>query len=138
MTKFAYLALVAVVGVCLALSAPTVKAQRYQQNANNGEVGAAPQCPYGYFDYPPYDCAPQGYYGPEWFKDGTFIGAGPWFHGATDFKGKVDPRFDPQEGYKGPLPRRGDQAEPEHKPGKVDHFKGTETRDGRGHVETKK
>ena len=136
MSKFNF-ALIAVVGLCFLVSPPNIKAQTYHSGAN-GEVGAAPQCPYGYFDYPPYDCAPQGYYGSEWFKDGAFIGAGPWFHGPEKFQGKVDRRFDPQEGYKGPLPKRGDQAEPEHKPGKVDHFKGTETRDGRGHVESKK
>ena len=106
---------------------PKAKAQTYQGGT---EVGAAPQCPYGYFDYPPYDCAPEGYYGSEWFKDGTFIGGGPWFHGPQDFKGKVDSQYDPQEG-RGQLPKRGDQADPSHKPGKVDHFKGTETRDGR-------
>src|ERR1700686_1741280 len=27
-------------------------------------IGAAPVCPYGYFDYEPYDCAPYGYNGP--------------------------------------------------------------------------
>jgi hypothetical protein len=26
-------------------------------------IGVAPSCPYGYFDYPPYECAPYGYYG---------------------------------------------------------------------------
>jgi len=31
-------------------------------------------------DYP-YACAPYGYYGPEWFSGGIFIGAGPWYHG---------------------------------------------------------
>ena len=30
-------------------------------------IGVAPVCPYGYFDYSPYDCAPYGYYGPDWF-----------------------------------------------------------------------
>jgi hypothetical protein len=40
-------------------------------------IGAAPVCPYGYFDYAPYNCAPYGYYGPEWFTGGVFIGAGP-------------------------------------------------------------
>ena len=44
-------------------------------------IGPAPICPYGYFDYAPYDCAPYGYYGPDWFLGGVFIGAGPWFHG---------------------------------------------------------
>jgi len=24
-------------------------------------IGPPPVCPYGYFDYPPYDCAPYGY-----------------------------------------------------------------------------
>jgi hypothetical protein len=24
-------------------------------------IGVAPVCPYGYFDYTPYDCAPYGY-----------------------------------------------------------------------------
>ena len=44
-------------------------------------LGPAPVCPYGYFDYAPYDCAPYGYYGPDWFDDGIFIGAGPGFMG---------------------------------------------------------
>ena len=30
-------------------------------------IGVAPVCPYGYFDFAPYDCAPYGYYGPDWF-----------------------------------------------------------------------
>jgi hypothetical protein len=44
-------------------------------------VGPAPVCPYGYYDYYPYTCAPYGFYGPEWFSGGVFIGAGPWYHG---------------------------------------------------------
>src|SRR5208282_5805059 len=43
--------------------------------------GAAPACVYGYYPYAPYACAPYGYYGPDWFAGGVFIGAGPWFHG---------------------------------------------------------
>jgi hypothetical protein len=46
-----------------------------------GYVGPAPVCPYGYYDYYPYACAPYGYYGPEWFSGGVFIGVGPWGHG---------------------------------------------------------
>jgi len=42
-----------------------------------------PYCPYGYYDYAPYSCSPYGYYGPDWFNGGVFIGAGPWFHGRT-------------------------------------------------------
>src|SRR5208337_2755818 len=30
-------------------------------------AGPPPVCPYGYFSYYPYDCAPYGYYGPGWF-----------------------------------------------------------------------
>ena len=46
-----------------------------------GGYGAAPVCAYGYYGYYPYDCAPYGYYGPDYFVGGVFIGAGPWFHG---------------------------------------------------------
>jgi hypothetical protein len=88
--------------------------------------GPAPVCPYGYFDYPPYNCAPYGYYGPDWFNGGVFIGAGPWFHGPHGFYGHVDNRYDPNHGYHGPLPERG--AAP------FQHFQGNEARDGQGHV----
>jgi hypothetical protein len=43
--------------------------------------GPPPVCTYGYYDNYPYDCAPYGYWGPDYFVDGIFIGAGPWFHG---------------------------------------------------------
>jgi len=66
-------------------------------------VGVAPVCPYGYFDYAPYDCSPYGYYGPDWFVGGVFLGAGPWFHGHHGFYGHVDNRFDPHHGYAGPV-----------------------------------
>src|SRR6201996_1510003 len=89
-------------------------------------IGAPPICPYGYFDYPPYDCAPYGYYGPDWFTGGVFIGAGPWFHGPHGFYGHVDNRYDPHYGYHGPMPSRG--AVP------FNHFQPNEARDGQGHV----
>src|SRR5580700_6544436 len=66
-------------------------------------IGVAPVCPYGYFDYAPYGCAPYGYHGPDWLFDGVFIGVGPWFHGPAGFHGHVDNRFDPHYGYRGPL-----------------------------------
>jgi hypothetical protein len=44
-------------------------------------VGAAPACAYGYYGYYPYACAPYGYYGANYFVNGVFIGAGPWYHG---------------------------------------------------------
>src|SRR5487761_372361 len=46
-----------------------------------GGYVAAPDCPYGYFDYYPYACAPYGYYAPRFFVRGAFIGAGPWYGG---------------------------------------------------------
>lgn len=46
-----------------------------------GYVAGPPVCSYGYYDYYPYACAPYGYYGPNWFVNGIFIGAGPWYHG---------------------------------------------------------
>ncbi|MGC0774126.1 MAG: hypothetical protein WB543_14430, partial [Candidatus Acidiferrum sp.] len=48
---------------------------------DDGYDDAPPVCVYGYYSYYPYACAPYGYYGPDWFYDGVFIGAGPWFHG---------------------------------------------------------
>jgi len=91
-----------------------------------GIGGGPPVCPYGYFDYAPYDCAPYGYYGPDWFIGGLFIGAGPWFHGPRGFYGHVDNRYDPRHGYHGPFPDHG--ARPFY------HFQGNEARDGRGNV----
>ena len=89
-------------------------------------IGVAPVCPYGYFDYAPYDCAPYGYYGPDWFTGGIFIGAGPWFHGPRGFYGHVDNRFDPRHGYHGPFPDRGEQS--------FNHFHPNEARDGHGNI----
>ena len=89
-------------------------------------IGVAPVCPYGYFDYAPYDCAPYGYYGPDWFVGGVFLGAGPWFHGPRGFYGHVDNRYDPRHGYHGPVPERGAVA--------FNHFHGNEARDGQGHI----
>jgi hypothetical protein len=101
------------------------------------EVGVVPDCPYGYYDVAPYYCAPAGYYGPEWFNGGVFIGAGPWFHGSKEFTGHVNNSLHPDHGYKGALPERGEKAEPSKR---VDaaHFKGNEVRDGRGHVAEEK
>jgi hypothetical protein len=89
-------------------------------------IGAAPVCPYGYYDYAPYNCAPYGFYGPDWFAGGLFIGAGPWYHGRPGFYGHVDNRFDPHHGYNGPFPERGEAA--------FNHFHGNEARDPQGHV----
>jgi hypothetical protein len=124
MHKFhlAFAAVVAAVG----FMATTPKADA-QVSIN---IGAAPACPYGYYDYAPYACAPYGYYGAEWFAGGVFIGAGPWFHGPAGFHGHVDNRFDINHGYRGPLPNRGDPAA--RRVDQNDHFRGNEMRDGHG------
>jgi uncharacterized membrane protein YgcG len=110
------LALIAIAAVVL-LAAGTVAPAQIGIGVN---IGPAPICPYGYFDYAPYDC------GPDWFLGGVFLGAGPWFHGPRGFYGHVDNRYDPRNGYHGPLPDRG--AKP------FTHFQGNEARDGQGHV----
>ena len=76
------LTLLTLLGLCL-LVAPHAQAATVGVVIGVGPayVGPAPVCPYGYFDYYPYACAPYGYYGPSWFSGGVFIGAGPWFHG---------------------------------------------------------
>jgi len=130
MNRFKFLAVAAFVGICFTLAAPKTQAQV----SVGVSVGPAPDCPYGYYDTAPYGCAPYGYYGPEWFTDGVFIGAGPWFHGPDNFQGHVNNRFHPDHGYKGPAPHAGDKPEPSKPVGNVAHFKGNEVRDGRGHV----
>ncbi|MGB9072180.1 MAG: hypothetical protein WCC22_05875 [Terriglobales bacterium] len=67
---------------------------------------ATPVCPYGYYSYYPYACAPYGFYGPSWFVRGVFIGAGPWYHGwGRPYYGRpIPPR--PFEG-RGPFVGRG-------------------------------
>jgi hypothetical protein len=125
MHRFVFLALTAVGG----LTAITMTAA----DQVGVEVGVAPECPYGYYDVAPYSCAPTGYYGPEWFNGDGFIGAGPWFHGASEFHGNVNNRLHPDHGYKGPAPHRGEKAEPSKQVTSA-NFKGNESRDGRGHV----
>jgi hypothetical protein len=126
MKKFNVLVLAAAAGICLAAGAPAAKAQLVV------DIGIAPACPYGYYDYTPYRCAPYGYYGQEWFNGGVFIGAGPWFHGDEHFNGHVNNRYDPQHGYHGPLPKNGERG---RSGGPAPHnFRSNEVRDGRGHV----
>ena len=127
MRGLSFLTLAAVAGIGLMVTAPKAEAQV------NVNIGVAPECPYGYYDVAPYNCAPAGYYGPEWFEGDVFIGAGPWFHGRDDFKGYVNNSFHPEHGYKGELPQRGEKAEASRRVDSA-HFKGNEMRDGRGHV----
>lgn len=131
MQKFGFLVLAVALLISWTAVGPSANAQV------GVEVGAAPVCPYGYYDAPPYACAPYGYYGPEWFVGGVFIGAGPWFHGAADFHGRVNNHYHPDHGYKGPAPHPGDKPDPHNSVANVSHFKPNETRDGKGHVAEK-
>src|SRR5713226_6970793 len=85
--KLRYLRFFGLLGICLAIclfSASNAQAQRVTFGVGIGApayYGPAPVCAYGYYDYYPYACAPYGFYGPDWFAGGVFIGAGPWYHG---------------------------------------------------------
>lgn len=107
MKKVKIFALAAMAAMCAVTAAPGAQAQV----SINVQIGPAPVCPYGYFDYAPYSCAPIGYYGPQWFQGGIFIGAGPWFGGPDGFRGYVNRYFDPRFGYRGPLPRRDERPD---------------------------
>ncbi|MGA2810355.1 MAG: hypothetical protein ABSG16_03070 [Candidatus Acidiferrum sp.] len=127
MRGFTFLMLAAAAAICFTAAAPKAEAQA------SVSIGVAPECPYGYYDVAPYNCAPTGYYGPEWFDGETFIGAGPWFHGSDSFRGNVNNRLHPEHGYNGPMPQRGEKAESSKRIDSA-HFKGNEERDGRGHA----
>jgi hypothetical protein len=127
MRGFRLLILTAVVGICSTVTAPNAQAQL------SVNIGLAPACPYGYYDVAPYGCAPAGYYGPEWFTGDVFVGAGPWFHGPSNFRGYVNNSFHPEHGYKGAMPAPGEKPESARRVDKA-HFAGNEERDGRGHA----
>ncbi len=126
MNRIKFLALAAIAVFAMTHGAPMAAAQV------TINVGVAPDCPYGYYDYAPYNCAPDGYFGPEWFNAGAFIGTGPWFHGSNDFQGNVDNSFDPQHGYNGPQPKVGDRPAAQRR--SPEQFKGNEVHDGHGNV----
>jgi hypothetical protein len=107
MKRLRLFSLAAVATVFLALAAPSARAQ-----VSFGiQIGSPPVCPYGYFDYAPYNCAPFGYYGPEWFQGGVFLGSGPWYRGPRGFHGWVNRRYDPRYGYRGGFPHRGERPD---------------------------
>ena len=122
-----YLTLIALAGSLLLVTTPRTNAQI------SVNIGPAPVCPYGYYAAVPYRCAPYGYYGPEWFNGGIFIGAGPWYHGHDHFYGHVDPRYHPAHGYHGAYPSRGEAPRAGWN-GHPEHFHGGEMRDEHGQV----
>ena len=125
MNRIRFLVLTAVAAFGIAHSAPKAAAQVAV------EIGVAPDCPYGYYEYAPYNCVPDGYYGPEWFNGAGFIGVGPWFHGSNDFHCNVDNTFDPHHGYHRDMPKVGDKPAAQRR--SLGQFRGNEVRDGRGH-----
>lgn len=130
MRLFKYFSLLTVIACLFAIS----PARSQAQVSLSVQIGPQPVCPYGYFSYAPYNCAPYGYYGPAWFANGVFIGAGPWFHGPRDFHGWVNPRYDPHHGYHGALPPRGGHANwNQHRNFNHDFHRG-EMHDGHGNV----
>lgn len=62
-----------VLGTALAVTPATSKADV------DIYLSVPPACPWGYYDSPPYHCAPYGYWGAEFFYNGIFIGVGPWW-----------------------------------------------------------
>src|SRR5437868_11052411 len=93
-----FLGLLALLGIGL-FSASRANAQKLVVGVGvGGYVGPASACAYGYYDYYPYACAPYGYYGPDWFVGGVFIGAGPWYH---RYYGRPDRFYGHRYGYYG-------------------------------------
>jgi len=118
---------IALAAVCVAGLLDTATEASAQVSVN---IGVEPACPYGYFDYAPYACAPYGYYGPAWFTAGVFLGAGPWYRGPRHWRGHVDNRVDVRNGYRGPLPQHGERPDPARPLDRMDEFRGNEMREG--------
>lgn len=76
-----YLKYFALLGILVGLAAAAPAQVAVRVGIGPGYVAGPPVCAYGYYSYYPYSCAPYGYYGPEYFVSGVFIGAGPWYHG---------------------------------------------------------
>jgi hypothetical protein len=120
MKLFRFIAVPVLAVMCLA-GANTRAAAQISIN-----IGVAPVCPYGYFNYAPYQCAPFGYYGPQWFTGGVFLGAGPWYRGPAGFHGYINTYYDPHYGYHGPYPVRGERADWGRHAGWDKHWHGNE------------
>ena len=127
MNKIKFLALAAIAAFAIASGTPKAAAQI------NFYIGVAPVCPYGYYDYAPHNCAPDGYYGPEWFKAGVFIGADSgevsW---AQRFPGPGRQHLLSPIRDSGPLPNAGDKPSAQRRA--PEKFRGNEVRDGRGNI----
>jgi hypothetical protein len=106
-----YVALLALLALPLAYSQAEVRVGI----GFGGYVAGPPVCTYGYYADYPYTCAPYGYYGSNWFANGIFIGAGPWYqswghpyYGRSSGRGFYGRGSDGRGFYgRGPAVRRG-------------------------------
>jgi hypothetical protein len=80
MRYFKYLALLAVLVMVPAVYSQGQVALGVRIGSDYGLYNAPPVCEYGFYPDYPYGCAPYGYWGPDYFVDGVFIGVGPWFN----------------------------------------------------------
>src|SRR5260370_7567756 len=104
-----YVALLALLALPLAYSQAELRVEGGV--GFGGCVAGPPVCTYGYYPDYPYGCAAYGYYGPSWFSNGVFIGAGPWYHGwghlyyaryyGRDFDGRFEGRRFEGHGFEG-------------------------------------
>ena len=72
-----YIVLLAVLALPVAYAHAQV-AIGVQIGPSYGLYNAPPVCAYGFYPYYPFACAPYGYWAPDYFVDGVFIGVGPW------------------------------------------------------------
>lgn len=75
--RLRYLVLLAIVGFILKPATGAHAQVSFGIQFGGGYDDAPPPppvCPYGYYSYPPYACAPYGFYGPRW------VGGRPWIH----------------------------------------------------------
>lgn len=79
MRNLKYFALLAFIGFVLASTSSAHAQISFGIGIGGGYPEGPPVCQYGYYGSAPYGCAPYGYYGPQWFNGGLFIGAGPWY-----------------------------------------------------------
>jgi len=94
-----YIALLALLALPLAYSQAEVRVG--VGIGLGGYVAGPPVCAYGYYPDYPYSCAPYGYYGPSWFANGIFIGAGPWYGWGRPYYGRGYGRGFEGRGFEG-------------------------------------
>ncbi len=89
----------------------TAQAPQYADNYEAVPIPAGePVCQFGYYPMYPYGCAPYGYWAPNYFVDGYFLGAGPWFRGwgwRPAFGYGFRAGFRGEYGFRGGVPVRG-------------------------------